>query len=80
MTCREMIEFLMDYLDGQLPEDQAAVFEKHLEMCPPCKAYLETYRKSVDLTSVCFDDDDQTPKDVPEALIRAILAAREKQD
>ncbi len=80
MTCREMIEFLMDYLDGQLPEDQVAVFEKHLEMCPPCKAYLETYRKSVDLASVCFGDDDQTPKDVPEALIRAILAAREKQD
>ena len=76
MTCRELIEFLMDYVEGDLPDNQRATFEDHLNRCPPCRSYLDTYRKSVDLTSICYDED--VPPDVPEELIKAILAARKQ--
>ena len=77
MTCREMVDFLMAYLDGELPDDQRARFDAHLAACPPCVTYLETYRETVALgKAVCQRDEDPTPDDVPEALVQAILAAR----
>ncbi|MCC6361642.1 MAG: zf-HC2 domain-containing protein, partial [Phycisphaerales bacterium] len=30
MTCKELAEFLMDYLDGELPAETRAVFDRHL--------------------------------------------------
>jgi anti-sigma factor RsiW len=77
MTCRELVDFLMEYLDGELPEDSRRVFEEHVGFCPPCKAYLDTYRDAVALgQGVCADPEGPVPVDVPERLVQAILAAR----
>lgn len=79
MTCQEMVDFLMAYLDGELPGDERERFEVHLRDCPPCEVYLDTYRKTVELgQSVCKGEgpDAPVPEDVPEALVAAILAAR----
>ena len=79
MNCREMTDFLMAYLDGELPAEQRTAFDEHLGECPPCIDYLESYRESVRLGKVvCTMDDDPVPDDAPEALIQAILAARSK--
>ncbi len=78
-TCRDLADFLMDYLDGELPEVQRDEFERHLHACPPCVAYLETYKQTVRLgKSVCQGPDEPVPDDVPEQLVRAVLAARRK--
>ena len=64
LTCREMVEFLMAYLDGELPEGQRESFDQHLRDCPPCEVYLDTYRRTVDLgRSVC--EDGEGPDDEP---------------
>ena len=77
MNCREFVEFLMDYLDGSLPEDQAATFNTHLADCPCCVTYLDSYRETVRLGKcVCDGPEGPVPSDVPEDLIKAILAAR----
>ena len=77
MTCRELAEFLMDYLDGALPEDDRHRFEGHLGECPDCVAYLQSYRAAVRLgRSLCDEADDTPPAGMPEELVRAILAAR----
>jgi anti-sigma factor RsiW len=78
MTCKAFVDFLMAYLDGELPGDQRDTFETHLVACPPCQVYLETYRDTVALGQGCCGDDDPVPDDVPEALVGAILAARRK--
>lgn len=78
MTCRELIEFLMAYLDRELPEDQVRVFEEHLRLCPPCEAYLETYQEAVREGRAVCAEEDAAPAEVPEDLVRAILAARSK--
>lgn len=78
ITCRELIDFLMDYTSGELPAAQRAEFERHLAVCPPCVNYLRTYEESVRLGKSAFADLDRpTPESVPEDLVRAILNSRD---
>ena len=77
ITCRAFVDFLMRYLDGELPKSQSRVFEEHTSACPPCQVYLDSYRDAVRMgKEVCRSDDEGVPDDVPEALLQAILAAR----
>jgi anti-sigma factor RsiW len=46
LTCRDLIGLLLDYLEATLDEDTVALFERHLEDCAPCRAYLRTYDRS----------------------------------
>ena len=79
MTCQELCEFLMQYLDGELPEPERASFAEHVDICPPCLAYLQTYRKTIELgQSICTEPEGDVPDDVPEELVQAILAARSR--
>ena len=40
-----------DYLDAELDEDKAANVKSHLDMCPPCAAFIETLRTTIRLLS-----------------------------
>ena len=46
-TCRETIDLLVDYLDGELPAELRAHLEEHLGGCQPCEDFLATYRATV---------------------------------
>jgi anti-sigma factor RsiW len=76
MTCEEVVEFLMAYTSGELPETERAAFEEHLAECPDCVSYLHSYEETVRLGKAACAGDDLD--EVPEELIRAILAARRK--
>jgi anti-sigma factor RsiW len=77
MTCKDFIEFLVGYLEGELPRDQRALFEHHLSLCDSCVAYLSNYRDTVALSKAAFcDPDAPVPEDVPEDLVAAVLSAR----
>jgi anti-sigma factor RsiW len=79
VTCREVIDFLMSYLDGELPEHERRPFEHHLSLCPPCERYLRQYQATVAAGKAAFADPaDCGPGDVPEELITAILASRRR--
>ncbi len=54
MNCREFTEFLHEYLFGNLPAAERAEFEKHLAECPWCVAYLDSYRKTIQLEQAAF--------------------------
>jgi hypothetical protein len=45
--CPECVELLADYIDGSLPQDQIAQLEWHLDGCPPCVAFVNTYKGTV---------------------------------
>jgi len=78
MNCREFVEFLISYIDGDLETAPREVFEEHMRLCPPCGDYLETYRDTIRLGKLaCRDEGAAPPDDAPEELIQAILAARE---
>jgi anti-sigma factor RsiW len=82
MTCREFVAFLVEYIEGSLDPAQAAAFEEHLSLCPGCVDYLDSYRATVALTrdAFCGADPELPPAAIPEDLVRAILAARKKDD
>lgn len=80
LTCRELIDFLREYLDGELSPEEQARFERHLGICPPCVRYLETYQETVRLGHEAFcEPEGGVPDDVPEELVRAVLDARSRQ-
>jgi anti-sigma factor RsiW len=77
ITCKTFVEFLADYLSGDLPAGQRDEFDGHLAACVACVSYMSSYRKTIDLGRSAFDDPDAAiPDDVPEDLVNAILAAR----
>jgi anti-sigma factor RsiW len=78
MNCRELTDFLMAYLDDELPAEQRSAFEFHLHGCDSCVKYVESYRATVALGRAACAEDVPVPADVPEALVRAILASRAK--
>ena len=76
MTCREMIDFLMDYLEGELPPEDHARLDVHLAACPECVDYLDSYEQTVRLGKICCEAEDAGAEALPEELVQAILAAR----
>lgn len=75
MTCRELEEFLMDYVSNELPAETRDPFEVHLARCPNCVEYVHQYRITIEAGQKAFCVDDDLPE-VPEELVRAILLAR----
>lgn len=47
--CQECVELLVDYLEGDLPPERARALDIHLEICPPCVAFVRTYKGTVDV-------------------------------
>ena len=50
MVCKELVELVTDYLEGTLPEEERARFERHLSGCNGCTNYLEQMRQTIRLT------------------------------
>jgi anti-sigma factor RsiW len=77
MTCREVIDFLAGYLDGDLPPEQRVAFDEHLTVCPFCRNYLASYRKTIELEKQAFAASDAPPDEsLPAELIQAVQNAR----
>ena len=77
MTCRELADFIADYLSGTLPAETRAQFERHMGVCTNCVTYLDGYKTTVEIGRRAFADPDApVPDTVPEELVKAILAAR----
>jgi hypothetical protein len=47
LECKEIARLLGDYLDGLLPRHQAELLEWHIEGCPPCVAFVNTYKGTI---------------------------------
>lgn len=43
-SCKDSVNLLMDFLDGELDAAEEAHLREHLEACPPCVDFLRTYR------------------------------------
>jgi anti-sigma factor RsiW len=74
-VCIEIVELLIDYVEGELPEERRQEFERHMCGCLPCFVYLETYQATIRLTR-------SLPKSAPlppefEKRLKAMLAAEQ---
>ena len=78
MTCRDMVQFLMDYLSEELPDDTRTVFELHVNACPDCVTYLATYRETIVLAASRSQCASMMSRPKCPGTHQAILAAQKK--
>ena len=67
-THAEVREFLLHYLEHELPLLKQLQFRLHLLLCPRCTAYLRQYRASVELAQAYLDD--PPPEELVELTLR----------
>ena len=77
MKCRELAEFLFEYVSGELAVEQREHFEVHVKRCTNCHEYLIQYEMTIKAGKIaCGEMSDELPADIPEELIKAVLSAR----
>lgn len=77
ITCRELIDFIADYLDDRLDADQRHEFDRHLAVCASCVNYLAAYKKTIALGKQALAPTDEPATGIaPEGLLKAIKATR----
>jgi hypothetical protein len=69
MTCRELIlDCLLEFEEGAMPEDDRRELQLHFEMCPPCMNFLSTYRATGKTLKML------KPTEIPPALADTVMA------
>jgi hypothetical protein len=58
--CRAAISLISNYLVGSIAPSVRVDFERHLSFCPDCAAFLQTYKKTIEVTREFLRS--QTPK------------------
>jgi anti-sigma factor RsiW len=78
MTCRELAEYLDDYLANSLDAQRRDAFEAHLQDCSECVKYLSSYRRTIEIAKAAMaqPSTESAPQELPDGLKRAILAVR----
>lgn len=77
LTCKEFDDFMVDYLENNLPVWQKFTCWLHVKMCRECARFVRDYHRTIALGRVAYDAaDDFLPDSVPEELINAALQHR----
>ncbi len=74
MNCKDFVDFLNAYAEGDLKAKLRESFERHMSDCPACRHFLDGYQKTSHLARRCAHEE-STLEEPPEALVNAILAA-----
>ena len=61
MVCKELTDVLCDYLEGTLDSETHKELEEHFNDCPPCMAFLSTYKKTSNLCRQCIGQTEIPP-------------------
>jgi anti-sigma factor RsiW len=56
IPCKEFADRIVDYVDGELPEDEAQEVARHLAECEYCRQTAEALRRSLGLAQVLWRD------------------------
>ena len=78
LTCREFEDFVLQYIENELPTYQKFKFEFHIRVCKECHDYLAAYQLSINSAKEAHNADQVELPPVPEELVEAILAVTKK--
>jgi anti-sigma factor RsiW len=53
--CEEFADRIVDYVDGELPEDEAQTVARHLAECDRCRQTAEALRRSLGLAQILWN-------------------------
>ncbi len=74
LSCREIVELVTDYLEGDLDAETTAALEVHLDLCPGCARYVEQIRETI--TTLGAVGSDNLPTEIQAGLLDAFKAFR----
>jgi anti-sigma factor RsiW len=63
-TCEDETALIADYLSSSLSLQVTAAFEKHLQVCPDCVAFLTTYKKTIEATRAFLKAQPARPREL----------------
>jgi len=73
MTCREVRDYLTDYLAGDLSLQERDELERHVQACRHCAQNVDATRNVLHIARAALADmDEPSAADVPGSLIQAI--------
>jgi hypothetical protein len=78
MECRQIAELLGDYFDGSLPSHLSDLLEWHIDGCPPCVAFINTYRGTIEATRRLPDT--PMPVELKRRLVAFVKSARNAKE
>ena len=77
LTCKQLIEALVDYVDGRLSLSRRFAVMVHLFCCGHCRSYLHDYQATIEASQKSMTQVDEPPAvEVPEDFVQAVLKAR----
>lgn len=50
LTCEEFVLLIYDFVEGELVEERRESFQLHIDRCPNCGVYVESYCHTVRMT------------------------------
>ncbi len=68
--CTEVRELSSDYIDGELGDRDTGRVRSHLDICPPCRAFVNTLKATVGLLR--SSPKRQAPDEFRERLHKAV--------
>jgi hypothetical protein len=74
VECRQIAELLGDYLEGTLSNRLRDLLEWHIEGCPPCVAFVNTYRGTVNAAAKLRDV--EVPPELKQRLLAVLRTSR----
>jgi anti-sigma factor RsiW len=72
IPCEEFADRIVDYVDGELPGDEAHAVARHLAECERCQETAETLRRSLGLAQVLWQDNLAKPVARSDAVRRCV--------
>jgi anti-sigma factor RsiW len=69
ITCQQIVELVTDYFEGALSEDEAELFEQHLNYCDGCESYVQQMRITIETVGRTGEED--VPPEMREQLLVA---------
>jgi anti-sigma factor RsiW len=66
MRCRQVIDKISEYIDGELDPELVRELERHLQHCEDCRVVVDTTRQTVEV--FCHTEPAPLPNDVHERL------------
>ncbi len=71
--CKEFADRIVDYVDGELPQDETQAVARHLATCEPCRRIAEALDRSLGLAKALWSDNlDGARQSVPVVRSRRI--------
>ncbi|HLN57162.1 MAG TPA: hypothetical protein VLU06_07235 [Thermoanaerobaculia bacterium] len=69
ITCQQLIlDCLLEFEEGAMPEQERRELQLHFDMCPPCMNFLSTYRATGKTLKML------KPTEIPPTLASTVMA------